>query len=109
MATADNLRKIALSLDGTTEKPHFDRAGFKVARIYAVIAVDGKSAHLLLTSDEQEFKCLLAPDAFSPIPNAWGRKGWTTVVLAQVSVDELSNALKMAYAHALPKAKRRVQ
>ena len=113
MATGRDLRRIALSLEGTTEAPHFDRAAFKVARIYATLAADEKSVNLMLTPDEQEFKCLTAPDAFAPIPNAWGRKGWTTLTLAEVSAEELAAALRAAWAHALPKgkstAKRRAQ
>ena len=35
MATATDLRRIALSLDGTVEAPHMDRSALKVARIYA--------------------------------------------------------------------------
>ncbi|MGD9769345.1 MAG: hypothetical protein AB7U62_17055 [Pseudolabrys sp.] len=45
MATAAQLRKIALSLDGTTEAPHFDRAAFKVKRIYVTLAADRKTAN----------------------------------------------------------------
>ena len=99
MATAKDLRAIALSLEGTTEAPHFDRAAFKVKRIFATLASDGKSANLMLTPDEQEFKCLLAPKAFAPIPNAWGRQGWTTAKLSELSAGELKSALEMAYAH----------
>ncbi len=73
MATGKDLRRIALSLEGTTEAPHFDRAAFKVARIYVTLAADGRTANLKLAPDEQEFKCLLAPKAFTAIPNAWGR------------------------------------
>ena len=35
--TAADFRRIALSLDGTSEAPHFDRQAFKV-RIYATLA-----------------------------------------------------------------------
>ena len=78
MATAKDFRRIALSLDGTTEAPHFDRTAFRVRRIYATLAADGKSANLMLTRDEQALKCEVAADAFSPIPNAWGARGATT-------------------------------
>lgn len=61
MATAKDLRRIALALDGTAEVPRFNRAGFKVARIYATLAPDGMSANLKLAPDEQQLKCLLAP------------------------------------------------
>jgi hypothetical protein len=85
MATARDLRRMAMALEGTTEAPHFDRAAFKVQRIYVTLAADGKTANFNFTPEEQEFKCLLAPTAFVPIPNAWGRKGWTTATLAALS------------------------
>ena len=102
MAKASDLRRIALSLEGTSEAPHFDRAAFKVKRIYATLAADGKTANLKLDPDEQEFKCMLAPEVFAPVPNAWGKQGWTTVILAQASAAELRAALEMAWIHAVP-------
>jgi hypothetical protein len=107
MATARDLRRIALSLDGTSEAPHFDRAAFKVARIYATLASDGNSANLKLTPDEQELKRLTAPEAFAPVDNAWGRQGWTTVTLAANGTQELEAALRTAWLHSLAKPKRR--
>ena len=93
MATARDLRRIALSLEGTSEAPHFDRAAFKVARTYVTLAQDG-TANFKFTPDEQEFKCMLAPEAFSPVPNAWGKQGWTTARLAKLSVAELRTRLE---------------
>lgn len=106
MATAHDLRRIALSLEGSREAPHFDRAAFKVVRIYATLAADGRSANLKFTPEEQEFKCLLAPDAFTPVPNAWGQQGWTVVTLAALDVPELKAALELAWLHALPKKRK---
>jgi hypothetical protein len=81
-------------LEGTTEGPHFDRTAFKVARIYVTLAADGRTANFKFTPDEQQFKCMMAPDAFAPIPNAWGRQGWTTATLSKLSAVELKNALE---------------
>ena len=106
MVDAATFRRVALSLDGTIEAPHFDRAAFKVARIYATLAADGLTANLKFTPDEQEFKCLVAGDAFAPIANAWGRQGWTAVRLDKVDGAELRAALEMAYLHALAKPKK---
>jgi hypothetical protein len=103
MATAKDLRRIALSLDGTTEAPHFDRTAFKVRRIYVTLAADGRSANLMLTPDEQALKCEAAPEAFSRIPNAWGARGATALELKAVTVDELRDALTMAWRHAIAK------
>jgi hypothetical protein len=103
MATAKDFRRIALSLEGTMEAPHFDRTAFKVRRIYATLAPDGRTANLMLTPDEQALKCEVAPDAFSRIPNAWGEHGATTATLAKLSVAELRNALETAWQHAISK------
>ena len=92
MANAKDLRRIALSLEGTTEAPHFDRAEFKVARIYATLAADGRTANLKLSPEEQEFKCMLAPDAFAPVPGGWGQQGWTTATLSALSAMRMRHA-----------------
>lgn len=109
MSKASDLRRIALSLEGTSEAPHFDRVAFKVRRIYATLAPDKKTANLMLTPDEQEFKCMLAPEAFTPVPNAWGRNGATTVVLAKIGTAELRAALEMAWRHAVETKPRRAR
>jgi hypothetical protein len=102
MATARDLRRLALALDGTSEAPHFDRSAFRVKRIYATLAADELTANLKFTPDEQALKCLVMPEAFAPVPNAWGQQGSTTVTLAKVTVAELKAALEMAWRHALP-------
>jgi hypothetical protein len=103
MATVWDFRRIALSLEGTTEGPHFERTAFKVRRIYATLAPDGRTANLMLTPDEQDLKCEVAPEAFSPIPNAWGARGATTAILARLTIAELRQALEMAWRHAVAK------
>jgi hypothetical protein len=103
MANGKDLRRIALSFEGTTEAPHFDRAAFKVARIYATLAADGKTANLKLSPDEQEFKCMLAPEAFAPVAGSWGKQGWTTATVSALTAAELKDALETAWRHAVPK------
>jgi hypothetical protein len=107
MSTGEDLRRIALSLAGTVEAPHFDRAAFKVARIYATMSSDRLTANLRLSPEEQEFRCLLNGRAFAPVPNAWGRQGWTTVTLSEVEPDELASALESAWRDAKPKRRGR--
>lgn len=106
MADGADLRRVALALPGTTEAPHFDRAAFRVDRIFVTLDADGQTANFKFTPDEQEFKCHLAPEVFVPIDNAWGRQGWTTARLAAATEDDLRAALEMAHAHAVGKTKR---
>ena len=107
MATAKDLRRMALALEGTSEAPHFDRMAFKAARIYVTLAADGRTANFKFTPDEQEFKCMMAPEAFSPVANAWGQQGWTTATLSKLSAAELKAALETAWAHGMKKKARR--
>jgi YjbR len=105
MATSKDLRRMALALQGTTESPHFDRRAFKVDRIYVTLAADTHSANFKFTPEEQEFKCMMAPDAFAPVPNAWGKQGWTIAELSKLSAAELKSALETAWAHAVKKGR----
>jgi hypothetical protein len=107
MVTADDVRCVASSLEGTTSAPHFDRTAFKVARTYATLAPDGASVNLKLLPEEQELQCLVAPEAFHAVPNKWGQQGWTTARLAALDEDSLRAALAMAWRHALPRPKAR--
>jgi hypothetical protein len=83
-----------------TEAPHFDRLAFRVARTFATLAEDRKTANIKFSPDEQEFKCMLAPEAFCPLDNAWGRRGWTLAQLSELSEGDLSAALETAWRHA---------
>jgi hypothetical protein len=85
LATGADLRRLALALDGTVEAPHFDRAAFKVARTYVTLAADGRTANFKFAPADQEFKCMLAPEAFRPVPDGWGKQGWTTATLSALS------------------------
>jgi hypothetical protein len=107
LANADDLLRIARSLEGTHEAPHVDRIALKVARTYATLAADGLTANLKLAPEEQEFSCLMAPEAFSPVPGGWGRMGWTTLRLDAVDEARLRQALETAWRHALPRPRAR--
>lgn len=101
MASSEAFTSIAMALPGTVSAPHFDRTAFKVKRTFATLAPDGKTANLKFTPEEQEFKCLLAPDVFTTLDNGWGRQGWTHLDIVVASEDEIASALAMAHVHAV--------
>jgi hypothetical protein len=107
VANGADLRRMALALPGTTEAPHFDRAAFRVDRIFVTLDSSGQTANFKFTPDEQEFKCQLAPEIFSPIDNAWGRQGWTMATLKAATQEDVQAALELAYAHAIGKPRRK--
>ena len=106
MATGKDLRRIALSLEGTIEAPHFDRTAFRTKRIYVTLAADEKTANFMFTPEQQEFKCMMAPGAFAPVPNAWGKRGATTATLSKLTIAELKDALHSAWRRAASKRAR---
>jgi hypothetical protein len=93
-------RRLALALPGTTTAPHFDRTAFRARTIFATLGPDGRIATLNLGPEEQEFRCTIAPHAFAPTPDAWGRKGWTHATLAALTEPELAAALQAAWRRA---------
>ena len=53
MATAQDLRRLAMALGGVVEKPHFDRRAFVAARTFATLAADEATANIRFSPDEQ--------------------------------------------------------
>ena len=106
MSTGKDLRRLALSLEGTTEAPHFDRKAFRAKRIYVTLAADEKTANFMFTPEEPEFTCMMAPHAFAPVPNAWGKRGATTGILSKLTIAELEDALRTAWRRAMSKKAR---
>ncbi len=100
MASAADLRRLALALPGVKEYPHFDRVAFKARVTFVTLAPDGLTANFKFAPDEQALKTIVAPEAFSALPNAWGAKGWTVGRLEALSEAELEGALRVAYARA---------
>jgi hypothetical protein len=104
MASALDLRRIALSLEGTTEAPHFDRTAFKVRRNLRDAC--GRRSDRKSDADAGRAGAQMrgrAGGLYARIPNAWGARGATTAKLSALSVGELRAALTAAWRHAIAK------
>lgn len=106
MITADDFRRIALSFPHAIEKPHFERTSFRVdkpkGKIFATMLMDEASANLMLSRDEQDMLCAADPDVFCPVPNKWGEKGATTLLLANTDEATARSGLRLAWLSAAP-------
>ncbi len=107
MASADDLRRIALAFPGASEHAHFDRRAFKGRVTFVTLAADGLTANFKFSHEEQQLKAAVAPDAFSPLQNGWGRRGWTEGRLSAMNEAELRAALDTAWQGAEEKPPRR--
>ncbi len=97
--TADDFRRLALSLPGAEEGSHMGATDFRVGgRIFATLAsVKQGYGNLMLTPDVQEALVGEQPDVFLAIPGGWGRMGATHIKLAAASEDLLAGALRVAW------------
>jgi predicted DNA-binding protein (MmcQ/YjbR family) len=97
--TNNAFRKLALAFPGTEEKPHFERAAFKVTgkRIFATLHEESCTVNLKLSEVDQSVFCSYDREIIYPVPNKWGLQGWTTVHLKKVPVELMRDALETAY------------
>jgi hypothetical protein len=87
VVTEDDVRRLALSLPATTEKPSYGMPGFRVKdRLFARIR-EGEDLVVVWTADLGEKEALMAsePEKFTSTPHY---DGHVTVLLRMGAVDE---------------------
>jgi hypothetical protein len=97
--TADDFRRIALTLPGAEEGSHMGAADFRVGgHIFATLAsVSEGYGNLMLTPEQQAAFVGEQPEIFLPIQGGWGRMGMTHIRLAQANEAVLRGALVAAW------------
>lgn len=98
MTTRASFIEMALSFEGTEQKPHFDRIAFKVVKkkTFATYHEATQSANLVLSLADQATFCEYG-DSVYPVPNKWGEKGWTTFEINKIPEEFILEALLAAY------------
>lgn len=104
--TVDEFRTLALTLPMAIEKPHFERASFRVdaprGKTIATLLEKDATANVFLSLDEQEMLIAAEPDIFSKVPNKWGDKGATSLQLSAANEATILSALILSWRHAAP-------
>lgn len=97
--TAQEFRRIALSLDGATAQKHMGHPDFRVGgKIFATLGIPGRGWGMVkLTPDQQELFVRSQPKGFMPVKGAWGRFGATSVALPSARKGAVREALTMAW------------
>ena len=95
------VREIALSFPETTEEPHFEKTSFRVKKkIFATLL--GNLLTIKLSVIDQDVFSLIDKTVIYPVPNKWGKQGWTNIELEKVDEEMLRDALKTAYCEVAP-------
>lgn len=97
------IRSIALSFPEVTESPHFDKTSFRVAKkIFATCNETANRITLKLSEADQFAFTELGKGAIYPVPNKWGKQGWTNLELDKLADAIVVEALKTAYISVAP-------
>ncbi len=103
MISPEKFREIALSFEEAVEAPHFEKTSFRIRKkIFAALNVPEKRATLKLSLTDQSVFCGFDPAAVFPVPNAWGKQGWTHVALELVHEEMIPDLLTCAFCETAP-------
>ncbi len=83
--TADDFRRIALSLPESIESSHMDHPDFRVGgKIFATLDAPSKGWGMVKLWPDQQAEFIQSdPSVFKPAQGAWGQRGATYVKLAR--------------------------
>ncbi len=103
MVSSQQFRTLALSFPGTTEQPHFENCSFRVGKkIFATLDEKNKKACLKFNEIDQDVFARIDKAIIYPVPNKWGKQGWTFIELARIKKTILMDALATAFCEVAP-------
>jgi hypothetical protein len=96
-------RKLALSFESAEEMPHFEKPSFRVKKkIFLTLDEKNKRACIRLDEVGQDIFCKIDPAVIYPVPNKWGKQGWTFIELRLVSTTLFKDLLIASYCFVAP-------
>jgi len=98
MATADDIRRLALSLPESSEASHHGIPSFRVrGKIFCTIHVTAPRMMVKLDPEDQRNLAEANPGVVEAVPGYWGRKGSTFVAYQRADAALISTLLDMAW------------
>lgn len=97
-------KKIALAFAEVVEQPHFEKQSFRVnKKIFATYNAITNQATIKLSDIDQEVFSKFDTTIIYPVPNKWGKQGWTIIELNKINEAMLIDALTTSYCTVAPK------
>lgn len=104
MVNLSFVRNLALSFPAAEEKPHFEKASFRVSKkIFATLSKEKNTCVVKLLPVDQSVFCDFDKSIFHPATGAWGKQGWTVIELKKVRKDMLIDAITLSWKNVAPK------
>ncbi|GAA0879162.1 hypothetical protein GCM10009119_21300 [Algoriphagus jejuensis] len=96
-------RSFSLSLPESTEEPHFEKTSFRVRKkIFATYDPKTQLASLKLSETDQDLFSLFDPNLIFPVPNKWGKQGWTLAKIEALNREVIKDLLLAAFNQVAP-------
>ena len=105
MVDVETCRQVALSFPETTEQPHFEKISFRVGKkIFTTLDTKNHQVCIKLSEIDQDLFSVFDKTAVFPVPNKWGKQGWTLINLKKIKKEMLKDAITCAYCGVAPKS-----
>ncbi|MDZ4749319.1 MAG: MmcQ/YjbR family DNA-binding protein [Saprospiraceae bacterium] len=106
MISLKTARAIALAFDEAEEQPHFEKPSFRIKKkIFLTLDEKNNRACIKLPEIEQDIFSTIDQKMIYPVPNKWGKQGWTSIELKLFKKQHFQEALTASYANVAPKGK----
>jgi hypothetical protein len=98
MVSLAQATKVALALGDVVEQPHFEKTSFRTnKKIFLTLDVARKRGCVKLSLEDQDVFTSMQKEVVYPVPNAWGRQGWTFVELKDIKMAAFVDLVGVAY------------
>lgn len=99
----DFFQSFSLSLPETIEASHFEKTSFRVRKkIFATYDFQTKLACLKLSEKDQDLFSLPDSSLIFPVPNKWGKQGWTLAKIDELKEELIMDLVRTAYNEVAP-------
>lgn len=98
MVSTETFIQLIMSFPEVSEQPHFEKTSFRVnKKIFATLNEESNEACIKLSKVDQHVFSTFDKSAIFPVPNKWGKQGWTIIKLSETREDILTDAVRTAY------------
>ncbi|HEY5073038.1 MAG TPA: MmcQ/YjbR family DNA-binding protein [Caulobacteraceae bacterium] len=102
-ANAEDVRRLALALDGAVEAVHHGAPSFRVdGKIFCTLRASEGRVMVKLEPEDQHNLCETFGESMAKVPGYWGRKGSTFVLIDRTDPALMDQLLRLAWAKAAP-------
>lgn len=92
-----------MALPEVTEEPHFEKTSFRIKKkIFATYNDPFTRACIKLSEKDQDVFSAISKGSIYPVPNKWGKQGWTLIDMKKTSRKLFKDAVLCAYGEVAP-------